>query len=144
MTITYSDLNLTPSPYTSVVRIAIRTDERAAGESLFGPGFYSNKDVAVMIRDKDTSDIYTVPVRLNAIRARLGLGRYQVLGQEASKVIRGDSVIALVAGQGTKTESTEIRIEFSVLPSDLGKEVNLGSYDPVARTVSGDRLALSN
>jgi hypothetical protein len=132
--ITSPPLNLSPSPYTTVVRISLVTDRRAAGTSLT----YSN-DAYVVFRDKSKDKIFSFPIRENQIRAQLGVGAYQVLGLEFEGGTLGYSPSSRYEHH---TEHHEARIELIVTKDDLGKEVDFGTYNPVTKNIAGDRLRL--
>lgn len=130
--ITSPPLNLTPSPYTAVVRISLVSESRIGEKDISHA-----KDAYVIFRDKSKDKIFSFPIRESQIRAQLGAGSYQIVG------------IELEGGTGNYSPNTryeywskhhEARIELTVSKEDLGKEVEFGSYNPETKYITGDRL----
>jgi hypothetical protein len=136
------ELDLTPTPYTSIARIALVTEQSAEGETIIPFHLGISQSATVIVRDKANGKVFSFPIRANTIRAQLGQGGFQILGIEFSRNYQGvvGSVSGIFVGSRTYDQSVEGRAEFEVQRGDLGKEIDFGTYNPVTGEVTGGRL----
>lgn len=135
-------LNFNLTPYTSVVKIDLVSKD---SDAYIGKGYVTGyTEWYAVFREKGTERTFSFPIRLKTIRAQLGVGTYQIIGTEyKGQFSKNFLSTTKLQTEQTETESSEVHIEFAVTPADLGKEVNLGTFNTTAMTVSGNRLRIT-